>query len=222
MMNLPSLRAANESLMTKSVHREMLTPELNQKNQACAKSASLLDEIGPDEEKIRADKKLSDMGKIEQLKKFGDASVPRVAFVGRTLNDARAAYARFTNILIGPITAIPDGVNEVVDFLRLQAIWEGIGKAGATVAFLKSLEDGGNLEIARALLSVPGQPWISDDIRRRGEEEYARRTNPEIFEKRQSVGHLRDNLEALANMISQWLLGLGADKELVAKTLNPK
>jgi hypothetical protein len=222
MMNLASLKAALNSLISKPPNRELLTNELNQLHEVCVHAHATVTELGQEEITIRENTKLSDAGKQDQLKAFGEKSAPKFAMVGRTLNDARTVYARLTNNLIGPITAIPDGVNEVVDFLSLQEGRGGIGRAGAPVAFLKSLEPGGTLEIARALLAAPGPAWVPADIRRRGEEDYARRTNLPVFEKRQSIGHLVDNLEALANLLDLWLRGLGANPETVAKTLNLK
>ena len=221
MMNRVSVKGAITSMMNQTTPPWVSTEALNSLLASLTKTDGLVDEIGLAEDKIRNDKKLSDSGKQEQVKGLAVQSVPKFAPLGRVNGDARAAYAQLTNILIGPITAIPKGVNEVVDFLKLQEDRKGIGKAAAPLAYLKSLETD-NLETARALVSAPGGSWIPADIRARGEEEFARRTNPTVFEQRRSIEYLRDHLLALAELLRQWLVGLGANPETVAKTLGLK
>ncbi|NOS83156.1 MAG: hypothetical protein HOP32_16400 [Nitrospira sp.] len=221
MMNRASAKAGLSAMMKQPAPKSASDEALNALLATVTKSVGLVDEIGVGEDKTRENTKLSDAGKQEQLKQHSEKSLPELEFVGRKVNDARALYARLTALTLDPITAIPKGVNDVVDAQRAQWIWQSVGESDAPATWLKALETD-DLETARALLSVPGRPWIPADIRARGEEEFARRTNPTVFEQRRSVEYLRDQLLALAELLRQWLVGLGANPETVAKTLGLK
>ena len=105
--------------------------------------------------------------------------------------------------------------------MREQEIRNTTGKAQADAEFLKALESD-DLETARALLDAPGGSMIADEIRRRGEEAYAKRTNPDGWDKMQYIEFLRENLSVLSQQVAQWLKHLGASVEAIQGVVTPK
>jgi hypothetical protein len=177
----------------------------------------LVQPVAVEVDAVMKNQQLSDQGKRDMLMGIGPRVVGNFVNMGTVLNQADHAKARLEKVLFSEITKKPSG-NEVVTFLREDAIRRTTGKAGAGTAFLKALE-ADDTESARALLDWPGGSPITEDIKRRGEEAYAQRTNPDAWEKLQYIEFLRENLAALAASVAQWLIGLGASAESVQKSV---
>jgi hypothetical protein len=218
-MNRASIESYINSALTQPVKPWVDTSVLNQYHSSLVRTGELLQAMGLEEKKIVGDASMTDVGKLPKFKALAEQSVPKFAPLGRVIGEADATMARLTALMTDPITARPKDMDTSEAYSREREIRREIGRGAANVEFLKALE-GDHLETARALLNAPGRAWVSDDIRLRGEEGFAERTSPKEYEKRRSVEFLRDHLRALADMVRQWLVGLGADKDLVAKTLN--
>jgi len=118
----------------------------------------------------------------------------------------------------GPLTARPIGLDPSESYNREREIRRETGRGAAGAEFLRAVE-ADDLETARALLLAPGLPWVTSDIRRRGEEAFARRTAPDVWTRLQAVEVLQDNVTVLANQVGQWLIHLGATPDAVQKAL---
>jgi hypothetical protein len=157
---------------------------------------------------ILNDPKLSDQGKQTAQMAVGPRVVGNFANLGRVLRENDAAITRGEKLLFGPITQAPPG-NEVVTFLREDAIRRTTGKARANAEFQRALNDD-DLETARALLNAPGPKWLSPDKEREGKASYAQRTDPEGWQRLQALDELRKNLSTIARQVAAWLVHLGA------------
>lgn len=167
---------------------------------------------------IRNDKTRTLQGQQAQFTALAPQVVKDVGeLVAEPLNDAKGAITRLNHLMFDPITAKPKG-DAMVIFLREQELRQSIPKTEAGKAYLNALGSD-DLETARALLNAPGAPWISDEIKRRGEEAYAQRTNPKALAQRQSLESFQDYLESLAEHVRTWFLALGASPESVEAVL---
>lgn len=167
---------------------------------------------------IRNDKSLTLQGQQAQFAALAPQVVKDVGrVVADPLHEVDAAITRLNHLMFDPITTKPKG-DVVVNFLRGQELRQSIPKTEAGKAFLMALS-ADDLETARALLDAPGAPWISEEIRRRGEEEYAKRTNPKALAQRESLRSFQDYLESLAEHVRSWFLALGASPESVQAVL---
>ena len=106
----------------------------------------------------------------------------------------------------------------MVTIMREQELRRTIPKHEANAVYLRALERD-DLETARAILDAPGAPWVSDEVRRRGEDAYAERTNPKAWETVQSLEYLHAHLDSLAGQTRTWFVALGASKESIQKTI---
>jgi hypothetical protein len=175
--------------------------------------------VASKEDAILKDRSRSQEGQQQLLAALGNESAPDFAGPSRVIRDIDEADARLVTLLFAAIRKRPAGLDPSEAYGREKEIRQAVGKSEATVTFLHALE-GGDLETARALLDVPGASWLADDIIQRGQNEYARRTNPAAFEKHQAIAVLREHLVSLREMIRQWLIGgLGADPAVVEKAL---
>lgn len=167
---------------------------------------------------IRNDKSLSLQGQQAQYAALAPQVLKDVApIVTKPLQDVKAAMARLTAVMFDPITAKPKG-DAMVVFLREQEVRARIPKGEAEKEFLTALA-AGDLETSRALLDSPGRSLISDEIKRRGEEAYAQRTNPSAFAQRASLSYFKDHLQSVVEQVRNWLLALGASPEAVQAAL---
>jgi hypothetical protein len=138
--------------------------------------------------------------------------------VAKPLDEVKGAMKRLPHLMFDPITAKPPKGDPMVTFLREQELRGRIPKDDASKAYLLALEKD-DLETARAILDAPGAPWITADIRRRGEEDYAKRTNPAAWAQFQSLDYYQQHLESLAEQVRGWFLALGATPESVQSVL---
>jgi hypothetical protein len=119
--------------------------------------------------------------------------------------------------MLDPITAKPNG-DPMIVFLREQELRNRIPKGEATKAYLNAL-GADDLDTVRAILDAPGKPWITEEIKHRGEEDYAKRTNPVAFAQRESLDYFQDHLHSLIEHVRIWFLALGASPEAVHTAL---
>lgn len=167
---------------------------------------------------IRNDKSLSLQGQQAQYAVLAPQAIKEVASpVLKPLNEVKGAIARLTALMLDPITAVPKGSDPTITFLREQELRREIPKSEAPKAYLNALASD-DLETARALLNAPGAPRLSEDIKRRGQEEFAKRTNPTAFAQRASLDYYQDHLQSLVEQLRNWLLALGATPEMVNAT----
>lgn len=220
-------RATIESFLNGELGRSLPpfvdTDVLNEYRANVVKTAGIVQSIGIDEKTIGSDPATSDAGKQQKLRTLAEQSVTKFTPLGRVLAEATSSIERLTAMMLNALTERdkhkePEATEA---FQRERELRGEIGRVGANAAYLQALEHD-EFETVRALLTAPGKPWVSADVRARGEEAFSARTHPDLVEKRRSVEYLRDHFAALATMISQWLVGLGANAETVAKTLNLK
>lgn len=167
---------------------------------------------------IRDDKSLSLQGQQAQYAVLAQQVVKDVApIVTKPRDDVKAVMARLTRVLLDPITAVPKG-DPTITFLREQELRREIPKSEAPKAYLNALASD-DLETARAILNAPGAPRLSDEIKRRGEEEFSKRTNPSAYAQRESLDYYRQHLESLIAQVRTWFLALGASPESVNAAL---
>lgn len=213
------IRTRNEPMQP--VRPGFATEDLNQWLALNARVNKQVSELWEgDIQRVLKDRALSPEGKVQKLATLAERITPDFSFLGNVLQQADAARDRLTKLLYDPITAKPKG-NEIVIFLREQEIRQALRSASASerqAKFLLALE-ADDLETSRALLDWPGGPMISADIRRRGEEAYARRVNAPAWEKLQAVEYMREHLASLATQTGQWLMSLGATPERVQKAV---
>ena len=74
-------------------------------------------------------------------------------------------------------------------------------------------------ESMRALLDGPGGPWISGEVRSRGEELYASRRNAEAFETLRDLGVYEEHLQGVRDHAARVLLTMGADQARIKEFL---
>ena len=163
------------------------------------------------------DTTLTQEGKQKKLSALAENIVKDFAFVAAPLKDVKAAMTRLMHLMLDPITTKPKG-DAMVIFMREQELRRTIPKDEAYKAYLLALE-ADDLETVRAILSAPGAPWITGDIRRRGEEQYAQRTNPKAWAQVQSLDYFKDHVESLVEQVRGWFLALGASEESIQKVL---
>ena len=168
-------------------------------------------------ERIMTDPGRTDEGKSVKLLAVGPKVVDSFRNVGNVLHQADESKMRLEKLIFDPLTAKPKDANEVVTFLREDAIRRSIDKGQAGIAFLQAINQD-DLETVRSLLDWPGGHGISDEILRRGREAFAQRTNQTAWENLQHVEVLREGLNALALQISSWLLLLGASPASVRQS----
>lgn len=169
--------------------------------------------VADDVEKIFTNPRLSDEGKQTEAMKVGPAVVSRFEFVGVVSNQADQAKTRFEKMLFGPLTEPPKG-NEVVVENRAAELRRMIGQKDAGANFLAAC-DRGDTETTYAILTAPGPAWLTEEVKKRGRESFAQRTNPEGLEQLKYVECLRDNLSALSQQVALWLRSLGASPESI-------
>jgi hypothetical protein len=165
---------------------------------------------------------LSAQGKTDALKKFAEKALVRFEPVGRVLVRTAGEQSAHKQAMIGPLTQQPAGGNEIVHAMRdaeLRSTMQGLTQPEKHAAFSIAVERR-DFDTTRAMLTAPGPKWLPDDVRERSEWEFAKRTNPVGYAKYQSVASMRETLAAMADMIRQWLIGLGANKDAVSKALN--
>jgi len=186
------------------------------------KTAPSVDVVALEVNATMNDLTLTQQGQMQKLMKVGPHAVPMFANVGIVLSQADQAQTRLRALAFGALTARPKGdateafgrEREARDFLRTMSHSE------KNSAFLKAV-DTQDLEVVRAMLTAPGGAMVSDEIRARGEEAYAKRTNPAVLDKLKAVAVLREQLTVLATQVAQWLLHLGASPEAI-QYLAPK
>jgi len=168
---------------------------------------------------IVKDRGLTDQGRQVKFATLAEKIVKEVGpIVAAPLKDVRAAVARLKQLMIDPLTAKPKDVEPAVLFLSDQEIRQAIGKDDANRVFLESLESD-HLDVCRALLSAPGGSWVSEDVRRRGEDAYAERTKPQMWETLQSLTYFQEHVQSLADQVRQWFAALGATPATIRKML---
>jgi hypothetical protein len=133
------------------------------------------------------------------------------------LDDVNAAMQRLRRLMFDPIMNRPKG-DPMVTFLREQELRSRIPKGEANKEYLAAL-GADDLETARAILDASGRPLITDEIKRRGEEDYAKRTNPAAWAQLQSLDYFKDHLKSLVEQVRIWVLALGATPESVQSVL---
>lgn len=164
---------------------------------------------------IKRDKSRTVQGQGEQLAALAPAVLKDVGpLVAKPLQQVTGAINRLTNVMLAPLTDTPKGEDPVLTFLRSQEIRRSISKGEANQEYLKAL-GADDLETARAILDAPGASWITDEMKRRGEEEFAKRTNPAAWAQLQSLDYFKDHLQSLVEQVRNWFLALGATPEAV-------
>jgi hypothetical protein len=193
------------------------TPHLNAWFDLNAAVAKKVGEREVEIKRILADTTLTQEGQRKKLATLAAEILKEFAFVADPLRDTEAAVARLMHLMLDPITAKPKGDATMI-FLREQEIRSTLSKSDAPTAYLRALESD-DLETVRAILDAPGQRWVSDDIKQRGQDEYARRTNPNAWEQVQSLLYFADHLRSLVAQVRQWFQALGASQESIEKAL---
>ncbi|SRR6266545_6531564 len=173
-------------------------------------------------QKIAEDRTLSDEGKAEQMAVEADLHAERSGWLGNKVNEVREAVLDKQKINYGfmelpPLSEVKE-LRRELRFGELRKALQGANQAERDVAYLKALERG-DLETVHAILDAPGGSWVSEDIKQRGADEFAKQHTPAAFQKLRSVLYLLDQLEGLADQTRQMLIGLGANLEVVAKNL---
>lgn len=172
----------------------------------------------PEIDGILRDTTLTLEGKQKKLQTIVQRIMKEVGpLVVDPLNDVKGAMARLTHLMFDPITAKPKG-DPMITFFREQELRQRIPKGEANKEYLTALGSG-DLETARAILDAPGAPLITDEIRRRGEEDYAKRTNPAALAQRESLDSFQQHVESLVEQVRRWFLALGATPEAVQTVL---
>lgn len=217
MLNTASLLMMIQKFLTNPVHSDFDGEERTILLNAVLKHQEKVTEVGVEEEKILKDRGKSDVGKRTDLAALGNARLSDFGFVQRLIEQAQEAKAALVTRMLDPITAKPKGDVTVI-FLREQELRRKISKEDANMAYLQALE-ADDLETVRAISDAPGLPWVSPDIRRRGEEAFMQRTNSKAYARLQAVGHLLDHLNVLADGTRQWFIGLGTDAKKVGAVL---
>ena len=208
--------------LTQPTSRRLDTPGANVAVATLVTLKDVVATVRTQEARIGADRNLSDKGKVDTRVAVAVPVIKQVAFVQKAFTDAQNAEARLRHLLLDPITQRPAG-DPVVIFLREKEIRDSIRSLDvnqSTAFFLRALEKD-DLETTRALLDSPGPALVAADIRARGEESYARRTNRAAFEKQQALTYLIEYLQSLVVHCAQWLVSLDASAEDVAKALRP-
>jgi hypothetical protein len=219
-MNAASIHAHFTAPLPQLALTRLQTDHLNGWNGAMAKTDGLVLAAATVLDRIAQERSLSDDGKQTKYAEEGTRILPSFAYLGKQQQGTCEIIDRHTHLMVDPITAKPKDANDLITYQREAEIRRAVGKANATAAFIQSLETD-DLETARALLDAPGGSWVPADIRHRGEETYAKRTQPDIYAERQSLTLLADQLGAMAAMVADWLVGLGVDPKAVAATVQP-
>lgn len=220
-----NIESATESLRMRTVteptqqHSKVLTvPHLNVWLNLNRSVNTFATEQGEHIKAVLADRRLSDQGKQNKLRELAEQIVKATpAVLKKLLEHIDAAAKRLQDVMLYPITAPVTG-DTLVAFFSQQEIRQGIAKADADKLFLLALETG-NMEVAGALIKAPGGSWVQKDIRRRGEEAYAQRTNPAAWEEAQSLAQLQALVESLIAQVGRWYEILGAPPELIANAV---
>lgn len=216
-MNAISIGYLINNRSTEQPKPDLSTDDLNLELTAYKKADPVVLKVAADIEAVQKDTSMSFDGQQKAIAAIGTKAVPMFAWLSRMRDAAVNAYDEHTRTLLGPLTAKPKGDPTVI-FLREQELRQGIPRDKADTLFLLALETD-DLETCRALLDAPGRSLITDEIKQRGQDQYAQRTNPTVYAQRSSKELLRDELEMLVGVIRSWLLSLGADEAVVDATL---
>ena len=216
-MNANAIGFLINNRLTEQPKRDLSTDDLNLKFTALKKLDPAVLKVAADIDAVQKNTSLSHDGQQKAIAAIGTKSVPSFEWLARMRDAAVNGYDEHTRTLLDPLTAKPTG-DPILIFLREQELRQGIPRDKADTLFLLALETD-DLETCRALLDAPGRSMITDDIRERGQDQYAQRTNPTVYVQRASKELLRDELEMLVGVIRSWLLSLGADEAVVHTTL---
>jgi len=219
-LNTVSVLMIDEKFLSDPLPQGLDTDSVNTWNDALARHHALVKGVQAEEDRILKDRNASDEGKRIKLAALAQTSVEAFAWLGKMRQQADAAKDRLEKLSFGALTQKPTG-NEVVTYHREKEVRDSVGNGDAghlAGVFLKALETD-NLETARAILDWPGGSPISADLLARGKADYAKRTNPGVWARLQSVEVLKDHLATLANATSQWLTSFGVDPKNVTKAM---
>ena len=113
---------------------------------------------------------------------------------------------------------IPDKtVDPLLAYFRQKEIRDSLRthpQSDQVVTFLRAAERL-DAETMRALLTGPGEPWITEDAQQRGEEAYGQRKDPERWGLIRDLALLADQIDGIKNFFAHCLLSLGASKDAV-------
>lgn len=154
---------------------------------------------------------LSDVGKRDARSKLALEALQELRFLGDKLSQTIEAIDRLKRQSLDYGTR-PKGADPLLSYLREREVRDYLCDATfqeREIAFLRAAERL-DAETMRAMLDAPGQPWITADMRARGDEAYGERKNPEAWLMIQDLDVLREHVQGIANHAGHVLLTLGA------------
>jgi hypothetical protein len=137
---------------------------------------------------------------------LAEAAAKELAWIGTKVAELLEAKARLRALIFDFMPRLKG--NEVVQYWREREMRDslrGRPQLERDMTFLQAAQrlDG---ESMRALLDGPGCPWISGEVRSRGEELYASRRNAEAFETLRDLGVYEEHLQGVRDHAARVLL----------------
>jgi len=215
------VRAHLSNLLTQQVEPLLSSDDLTFLAELVRKADGKAETIQQEEQRILANRDMSDLGKAKALAEMAERALADFGFLGVVLSRTEQEIADLERRLYAPFFA-PKDENPTMRLIRelrageIRSAHEGGNHAAL---FIQALERD-DLETTLAFLTAPGGRWVNDDVIQRGKLAYAKRTNETGYAKGQSLARLREHLTGIAVFIAKWLTGLGANPDKVHQTLS--
>lgn len=172
-------------------------------------------------DQIERDRNLSVEGKQKAHATMANEHITNYAFIGgqRTKNAERIRNLHTMNYGFLVVPEEKDPTKALIRELRaaeIRSLHRTVESRDAL--FISALEQD-RLELVHAILNAPDGAWVSDDIRQRGAELYAKRVTPEPYAELQDAFTIREHLDMLAECVRLAFTALGGDPEKIARVI---
>jgi hypothetical protein len=181
----------------------------------------LLEKAVEREAAISRDSRLSDEGRRLAKAELAQSLIEDMRWLGNERRKSIEIQTRMRALVLDYLER-PKDVDPDIAYKREKEIrddYRARPQQERDLAFMKAAEVR-NAEVMRALLTAPGiEPWISEDIHRRGDTVYGRAKNAEIWGRLEDLDVLLDYVGGLADHAALALVSMGADRAGVKEAL---
>ncbi len=172
------------------------------------------------ESAVLANKRLSDIGRQEEILKVAVEATADLGPIRRPIEATKEAMQRLRAVVLD-YQDLPEGVDKIEALMLSQEVrqeFRGRPQHEKDAAFLQAA-DRQDRTTMRAFLTAPGGAWIDGEVRQRGDEAYGARRDPAAWAMLQRLERLYEFYVSLGRMIAIALLAYGLESSQVEKAL---